>query len=222
MSAKARLLLSRFAKELPEKVRVDLQKIVELSDRVGHIAQGLLSFARPSAGLRKPLDVTEPVTKSLDLLKQRLGSGNIRIETEFADGVPKVEANARELEQVFLNLFLNAVDAMPEGGKVSVSTSFLPSREPGQAGRVTIAVRDTGIGIPVNVQERIFEPFFTTKADQKGTGLGLSICYGLIKSHGGEIAVESRPGRGTCFTVWLPSAQSSRGSAGLEAGPDNS
>ena len=115
-----------------------------------------------------------------------------------------MQANAHELEQVFLNLFLNALDGMPTGGVLKISSfvdsALLRDAKPS----VGIVVADTGVGIPEAIRDRIFEPFFTTKQEGRGTGLGLSICLGLVRSHGGEIEVESEPGRGSRFLVKLP------------------
>jgi signal transduction histidine kinase len=106
-----------------------------------------------------------------------------------------------QMKQVLLNLFHNAIQAMPQGGTLDVSTA-LQSHENRQW--ATVSIRDSGQGIAPNVKERIFEPFFTTKADQGGTGLGLSVTYGIVTDHGGFMDVESEPGRGACFNVWLP------------------
>jgi len=124
------------------------------------------------------------------------------VQDELPETLPPVKANAQELEQVFLNLLLNALDAMPKGGrlKVSAATTALRDEQPA----VAVAVADTGVGIPETIRDRIFEPFFTTKQEGRGTGLGLSICLGLVRSHGGEIEVESEPGRGSRFTIKLP------------------
>ena len=121
---------------------------------------------------------------------------------ELPTSLPGVEANAGELEQVFLNLFLNALDAMPDGGTLTVAASV--RREGSGPAEVACIVRDTGSGIPPEVKGRIFEPFFSTKEAGRGTGLGLSICLGLIRSHGGRIELDSEPGRGTAVTVALP------------------
>jgi signal transduction histidine kinase len=117
-----------------------------------------------------------------------------------------VRANASELEQVFLNLFLNALDAMPEGGRLAVSTLGEGMRLADGRPCLAVIVEDTGNGIPPEIRERIFEPFFTTKEEGRGTGLGLSICLGLVRNHGGEIEADSTPGKGARFTVKLPLA----------------
>jgi signal transduction histidine kinase len=117
--------------------------------------------------------------------------------------LPRIRGSSSELEQVFLNLFLNALDAMPSGGTLLVASR--PARVPGTSSEaVEIVVTDTGHGIPDDVREHVFEPFFTTKEEGRGSGLGLAICQGIVSSHGGEFVVESEPGRGTQFIVRLP------------------
>jgi signal transduction histidine kinase len=203
LSAKARLLLTDRRSEMSPKIAQELGKITELADRVARIAQGLLSYCRPSATTRRLLDVRQPLRKSLAMIEQPARQRGVKIEEHFTDSVPAVEANAAELEQIFLNLFLNALDAMPQGGtlEVSIATQALL---PGGHAALSITVRDTGTGIPAELRERIFEPFFTTKQEGRGTGLGLSICQGLVRSHGGEIEVQSEPGQGTRFLVKFP------------------
>lgn len=211
MGGKARLLLSRFGGQVPDTVQRDLDRIVELSDRVAGIAKGLLSYARPSPGARKPLAIREPVERALQLAKQKPGLGPIRWSVRINEALPLVQANPQELEQVFLNLLLNALDAMPEGGELGVVVEICPD---GGAEHVCVTVSDTGPGIPDDVQERIFEPFFSTKPEGRGTGLGLSICHGLVKSHGGKIELSSRLGEGARFTVRLPATASGSGDGG--------
>jgi len=206
MSAKARLLLSRYRDQLPEKVTDDLNKIVQLADRVGGIARGLLDYSRPSHGVRALLDVREPLEKAIELARQRLRTDGVRIVTQTSDDLPRLSANANELEQVFLNLLINAIDAMPERGEIRVTTWCEAAESADFDHWVCISVTDTGAGIPSDDLDRLFEPFFTTKKDGKGTGLGLSICLGLVKSHGGELRAESKLGAGSTFMVRLPSA----------------
>jgi signal transduction histidine kinase len=218
MIAKAHLLLSNYGSELPEKVRVDLSKIIDLSERVARISQGLLSYSRPSTGVRSPTDIRVPITEALELVRQRVGDCAVAIRADLDADTPLVEANPQELGQVFMNLFLNAVHAMPDGGDLVITMKRAEGE--GRSGQLGVAVEieDTGVGIPVENRERVFEPFFTTKDEGSGTGLGLSICYGLVDSHGGYIDVKSEIGRGTRFTVWLPPAPV-RPSAPVRMGP---
>jgi signal transduction histidine kinase len=204
ISAKASLLLSDHAEEMSRKVSEDVAKIAELAKRVARIAQGLLSYCRPSAAARVRLDVRAPIRKSLAVVDEQARRAGIRVEDQLSFPLPPVKANPHELEQVFLNLFLNAIDAMPKGGWLNISTP--PSGAQLRDGQpaVSIVVSDTGCGIPDEIREKIFEPFFTTKKEGRGTGLGLSICLGVVRSHGGELEVESRKWQGTRFTVKLP------------------
>jgi PAS domain S-box-containing protein len=197
VSGKARLLLTG-DHDLSAKVRRELEKIVHQCDRVGSLTRGLLDYCRPSVSPRCPLDVHVPLVKSVDFVRSKANRGGIQLETELCEGPPLVEASGNELEQVFLNLFLNAIDAMPQGGAMRVGTSV-------SDGGLLIEVTDTGEGIDEDTRARIFEPFFTTKAG-KGTGLGLAICYGLVQGHGGAITVDSQPGQGTTFRIRLPAA----------------
>jgi signal transduction histidine kinase len=199
ISAKARLMLRESA-GLPAKAAREVTKIAELSDRVARIAQGLLSYCRPAAGARTPLDPAVPARRTLALIEPRAQSLHVRVIDELPARVASVHANAAELEQVFLNLFLNALDAMPDGGELRVSAESVYA---GDTQRLALVVADTGCGIPAEIHDRIFEPFLTTKGGH-GTGLGLSICQGLVRSHGGDIEVASAPGAGTRVTITLP------------------
>ncbi|MHB8519656.1 MAG: sensor histidine kinase [Limisphaerales bacterium] len=204
ISAKASLLLSDHQNGMPVKIAQELGKILELAQRVARIAQGLLSYCRPSPRAKIIMDVRAPIRKSLSMVEQHAQTLGVAIEDHLPASLPGVRANAGELEQVFLNLFLNALDAMPKGGRLIVSVPSTPVRCPEGKSGLAISVEDTGVGIGEAIRNRIFEPFFTTKEAGRGTGLGLSICQGLVRSHGGEITVDSQPGRGTRFTVNLP------------------
>jgi signal transduction histidine kinase len=122
----------------------------------------------------------------------------VQLHDEIADDLPKINGNHQGLQQVFLNLITNAVQAMPGGGDLTVHTSLEKDN------KIKVEVRDTGTGISEEDLPRIFDPFFTTKDVGKGTGLGLSVSYGIIKKHGGRITVKSKPGKGTTFDVILP------------------
>jgi signal transduction histidine kinase len=209
ISAKCRLLLRSGREPVPAEVRADLAKIAELADRVARIAQGLLSYCRPAPGLRQPLDVRLPVRRVLAYLEARAAAAGVRVEDELPPLLPAVQANAAELEQVFLNLFINALDAMPGGGVLRVGATIQEASAQAACGpacaRLALEVADTGSGIDPTIRDRMFEPFLTTKGG-RGTGLGLSICQGLVRSHGGDIMVESEPGHGTRMVVLLPLA----------------
>lgn len=197
ISAKSRLLLEDRRGEMSERIAAEIGKITDMADRVARIAQGLLSYCRPATGSRAPLDLREPLRKALGVVEQRARVANVSIEDELPDDLPPVLANSGEMEQVFLNLLLNAIDAMPGGGRLVVGG--------GATGQfVEVSVEDTGGGIAPEIRERIFEPFFSTKPEGRGTGLGLSICQGLVNSHGGRIELDTQVGRGSRFVVRLP------------------
>ncbi len=141
--------------------------------------------------------------KTLQLLAKEQGQHEVEIVTNFAEGLPPVRADAEQLLQVFLNLSLNAVQAMPQGGRLLISTSLRRATRRGAAAAfLEVRFRDTGVGIPPGDQRNLFIPFFTTK--EKGTGLGLPISQRIIENHGGTIEVRSQPGEGATFTVLLP------------------
>lgn len=203
ISAKARLLLSDHRHDISAHAAGELAKITDLADRIAGIAQGLLASCRPPLGVAAPCDAGRIVRNALAMIAPAAGAAGVRVTDALGDGLPPVLVNAGEIERVFLNLFLNALDAMPHGGRLSVSADVdaaasFPAREL----RVTVA--DDGVGIPPEIRDRIFEPFVSTKPPGKGTGLGLSICLGLMRGNGGTIDVDSEPGRGTRVVLRLP------------------
>jgi signal transduction histidine kinase len=204
VSAKARLLLSDRRAEMSSKVAHEVERIVELADRVAAMAKGLLAYGRPSAAPRMRLDPGLPLRRALSLVEDQAKRQGVRIAEEIGGALPAVDAAATELEQVFLNLFLNALDAMLEGGILAVTAARGAARLSDGTPAVQIVVADTGPGIADDVREHVFDPFFTTKDEGRGSGLGLAVCQGIVRSHGGEIEVESAPGRGARFSVRLP------------------
>jgi len=203
ISGKIWVLLSDHRSEMTDVIAGELGKIREAAERVARIASGLLSYSRPSRGERARLDLRLCIRKSLALIEEPARRSAVQIRDLLPRELPPIHANAGEMEQVFLNLFLNALDAMPNGGCLSVSAQVLAEPRD-QVSRVAIVVADTGVGIAPDIRERLFEPFFTTKQEGRGTGLGLGICLGLVRGHRGEIDVESEPNQGTRFTVTLP------------------
>lgn len=214
VSAKARLLLSDRRGEMSTAVADEIGKIVELADRVAGIARGLLSYCRPSPSARVPLDLRGPVRKALAMIESRARALGARIEDGFDEVAPAVLANGAEMEQVFLNLFLNALDAMPGGGRLAVAVRAGLPAGPNSHPWVIATVDDSGTGIPDAIRGRLFEPFVTTKSEAGGTGLGLAICAGIIRDHGGVIEAASAPGRGARFTIRLPVATGAGRGAG--------
>jgi len=186
-------------KETPETDRRKkiLEKIEKQTFRAAEIVSGLLNFSRLNSSEFKDLDINQLIEDSLALLNNHLQSNNIKVESRYDLSLPPVYGNMGKLQQVFVNLFLNARDAMPSGGELAVQTGMLESM-------VVVDISDTGSGITEENIRRIFDPFFTTKSVGKGTGLGLAVSYGIVQEHGGGIFVDSSSGRGTHFRVKLP------------------
>jgi PAS domain S-box-containing protein len=183
-----------------------LEKIERQTFRAAKIVSGLLTLSRPAAaasGERGLVDLNIVVADVLGLLEHQFELHRIKVRRDFCEGPVGVLGMEHKLQQVFLNLFLNAKDAMPKGGWLSVSTRV-------DGGRVVADVADTGSGIPSEYLARIYDPFFTTKAIGQGTGLGLSITYGIVREHGGSIDCDSSMGQGTRFTLALPAVAAER------------
>jgi len=179
-----------------------LEKIERQTFRAAKIVNGLLNLSRPASGAayeRVTVDLNVVIADVLALLEHQFESHRIKVRRELVQGQALVVGMEHKLQQVFLNLFLNAKDAMPKGGWLSVSTRI-------DGGRVMAEVADTGSGIPNEHLTRIYDPFFTTKVIGEGTGLGLSITYGIVREHEGTIDCESTVGQGTRFTLSLPPA----------------
>jgi two-component system cell cycle sensor histidine kinase/response regulator CckA len=188
-----------------------IKEIDKASHRAAGLTRRMLDFARLDGGRKCQLKVSQLIQGTKELLKQTLPP-NIKIEVDLDEKIPPVMAEPHQLEQVLMNLAVNARDAMPKGGTlrfgtgvVTLDRSFCRSHPWAKPGRyVELSVQDTGEGIAPDVLEHIFEPFFTTKEPGKGTGLGLSIVYSIIKNHGGYIWAESQRGEGTCLRIYLP------------------
>ncbi len=194
------LYSSLVLEDLPENspLRDNMQKIIYQANRCKDIVQGLLDFSRAPTGEMAPLQINQVVSTSLSLVKDQAMFHGIKIENRFADNLPEVMGDRSRLEEVFLNLFINAADAMNGKGKLNITT------EMSKNDCVRISIADTGKGVSKDLLPHIFEPFFTTKEPGRGTGLGLSIVYGIIKRHKGTIDAESEEGKGTTFIVTLP------------------
>jgi two-component system, NtrC family, sensor kinase len=189
-------------REQTEKFQRYLDTVEKEVDRCARIVSSLLTFARKSPAHFAPVDIAELLARSVVLSRHRLELGNIALTTDIAPDLPRVNGDANQLQQCLINLIFNAIDAMPEGGKLMLRAAM------GNSGRsVAIKVQDSGSGIADEHRPHIFEPFFTTKQEGQGTGLGLSTSYGIIERHHGTIAVDSTPGHGATFTINLPAAQ---------------
>lgn len=179
-------------------VKGDLRVIEQEAVRCKRIVQGLLNFAKPQKHEEKLTDINNLIDETISLMEYQPSMKKIVIKKELDKDISSIEADPMQLKQVFLNLILNAVQAMPEGGNLRITT--------GNADKgIEISISDTGMGIPEKEQQKIFQPFYTTKKD--GTGLGLSISYGIIKGHGGEIFIKSSPAGGTTFRISIPARQ---------------
>ena len=193
----------------------DLEVIVRETKRCRGIIRELLDFARPTAPARKPTDLNEVVRRSLAVVMNQLSLNHVDLSLALGEDLPKAFADPNQIQQVVVNLLLNAADAIgTEGGRINLVTGTAEVMPVGEdaidwaSGAIPMAelrVEDTGSGIPAESLPHIFEPFFTSKGN-RGTGLGLAVTWGIIEGHGGRIEVESEPGKGTRFTVRLPLA----------------
>jgi len=178
-----------------------LQDIYFETERASEIVKSLLDFTRKEKPEMVALDLAEVVQSTLRLAQNEMAINDVSLTVEIPPGLPRVRGAANQLRQVFLNLLLNAIQAMPEGGTLWVSANTH------EANRVCVEIRDSGIGIPAEVLPHVFDPFFTTKEPGKGTGLGLSVSLGIIRKFGGDIQVTSEPGKGATFHVCLHTAE---------------
>ncbi|HZZ72029.1 MAG TPA: ATP-binding protein [Pirellulales bacterium] len=179
------------------------EKILAAGNRAAKITTGILGFARNRSGGFEPTDLSRIVEDAMTLLERELSKYRVAVDRRI-EPTPLVPANGNQIQQVLINLLVNARQAMPEGGTIVLKLAPDPAN-----GMVDLTVRDTGSGIAADKLRQIFEPFFTTKAGpdasgKGGTGLGLSTCRDIIEAHQGRIRVESTVGRGTCFTLKLP------------------
>jgi two-component system NtrC family sensor kinase len=195
--ANAQLLERSFAGSQEDWIEM-VTSIIQAGKRASQVVQQLLDLSRPNGTGPLLTDVNETLCQAFSILQPELRARAVHLEMDLADDLPVLMANPDQLQSVWLNLFVNAMDAVQNGqGEIRVST-----RRCGEA--VEVGVEDNGSGIPAERLAQIFEPFYSTKDPGRGTGLGLSICYRVVKEHGGEIRVESQPGAGTSFAVSLP------------------
>jgi signal transduction histidine kinase len=182
----------------------DLKDIEKAVFRCKKIIVSLLSFARQEKTRLEPVSINEAIEETLTLSARQMELKHIKITRRLSPGLPMVNADFQQVMQVFLNLFTNAMDAMPDGGELTIETDLL--KTPSGAQLVMSTVSDTGSGIKQDILDKVFDPFFTTKPVGKGTGLGLSVCLGIINRHNGSIKAHSAPGQGSTFTISLPVA----------------
>jgi signal transduction histidine kinase len=193
-------LMEDFKTMSDEKKWNFLQDIYFETERASEIVKSLLDFTRTEKIERVPLDVSGVILSTQRLLQNEMMLNGVTFECDLRPDLPQIKGAENQLRQVFLNLFINAIHAMPRGGTLRVKANLHEEE------RVCVEVQDQGEGIPPEVLPHVFDPFFTTKEPGKGTGLGLSVSLSIIKRHGGDIQVESEPGRGTTFHVCLPRA----------------
>ncbi len=180
-----------------EPVKKGLQTIVTQVERITRVMNQLLAFARRKPAERRPLHLKNIIENSVEMFQERLAVNRVRVEMTLEEQCPMVSADEDQMNQVVINLIMNAIQAMPDGGRVRIGLAQMNDS-------VRLTVADTGQGIPQEVIKNIFEPFFTTKEFGKGTGLGLTVVKGIIEEHQGTITVDSEEGKGTTFTIFLP------------------
>jgi signal transduction histidine kinase len=196
-------VISTYAQMLAKQVSGDdqkaklLDKIAKQTFRASEIVNSLLNFSRTSPTEFLATDINKVIRETASLVEHQFEKAGVRSELNLEDQLPTIRGNAGKLQQVFLNLFINARDAMAVGGTLQVRTWST-------RGLVHVEVADSGQGIAPENLSRIYDPFFTTKGAKKGTGLGLSITYGIVEEHKGVIEVESTLGKGTCFRLDFP------------------
>lgn len=194
-------------KRLPEhdrENREDLQVIIDQAERCSRIIKGLLGFSR-KAGYEKTLtDINNLIERTVAMVQNQARFHNIEFKLNLDRNLPNIMVDAHQMEQVFLNLLINAADAMNERGTITIASRLIKGEGEPFKKQIELEFTDTGPGIPEEYLSKIFEPFFTTKPPGKGTGLGLSVSYGIIKRHGGTIFVKSSPGKGASFFIRLP------------------
>jgi PAS domain S-box-containing protein len=203
------LTFCRLANSIVQKEPFPTERLTDLRDyiaylhgeteRCANISRNLLDFSRQSEIEIRENDIHEILDKTLTILRHRAGLDEIEIDTSYGPELPLLSCDFKRLQQAFINILWNAIEAMPEGGRLLVSTRFDKEKD-----KVEIRIRDTGVGIAPENVEKIFEPFFTTKAEGKGAGLGLSVAYGIIRQHQGEINLLSKKDEGTDVVVFLP------------------
>lgn len=189
--------LAKKAPQVPEQVEQDLMKIEKASLHAREITRKLLVFARQAPSSMTQVTLNQLIDDGLYFLESRCAKAGIELVREIAPDLPEIQADPSQLNQVFVNLVVNSIQAMPEGGKLTITVAVKDDM-------VFISIGDTGCGMDKEALEKIFLPFFTTKDIGEGTGLGLSLVHGIVTSHGGTIEVESEVGKGTRFEIRLP------------------
>jgi signal transduction histidine kinase len=197
------------AKTAPDDPRRSALEVISHEiERMGNLVANLLQFSRRGEDRSSTLDVAEELLRTLELIRHRFNKSRIRIVQEFAHDAPRIHGNHDQLRQVFLNLLMNALDAMPTAGALTLRIT--PGALDGAIMAVVVEIVDTGVGIPPENLSRVVEPFFTTKEEGKGTGLGLPICRRIVQEHGGRLELQSEVGNGTTVRITLPDRASAK------------
>ena len=196
----AHLMLKRVPPENKQDIE-DLNVIIDQAERCSKIIKGLLGFSRKAASEKATVNINTLIESTLAMVKNQAKFYNIEIDVQMDRSLPEISVDPNQIQQVFVNLLINAADAMEEKGKITITSR--PAQE-GESRFIELEFRDTGPGISPESIGRVFEPFFTTKPAGKGTGLGLSVSYGIIKKHEGQITVKSEKGKGASFLIRLP------------------
>ncbi|MBK8978586.1 MAG: PAS domain-containing sensor histidine kinase [Planctomycetes bacterium] len=194
---------------LSEQVAADVQKIVNASLHAREVIRKLMLFARQHPTRKTDVNLNATIRDGLDFLESRCETAGIELRRELAEDLPLIAADPPQMQQVLVNLVVNAIQAMPDGGALTVRTAR-------SGAEVVLTVEDTGVGIPKEILSDIFLPFFTTKDVREGTGLGLAVVHGIVTSHGGRIVVRSEVGKGSQFETRFPAAQGAREEAGAD------
>jgi len=196
---------------LDDKAKQRVRIIENSARKAGQIVSKLMSFSRKASFEILPVNLNNIIKDTVELCETMARSRRVAIKMETGDNIPHIHADSNQMEQVLMNLFVNAMDAMPDGGTIIIGTEFVeiernnhvhPLLSSGKY--ILIKVTDTGTGIPEEIKDKIFNPFFTTKGPGKGTGLGLAMVYGIVKEHKGVLNVKSKTGKGTTFEIYLP------------------
>lgn len=198
IASQAQMLMRQMPRDDPRAPT--LEKIIKQSFRASQIVNNLLKFSRVSGSEFSELDLNKVIRETLSLVEPMLRASRIALNAQLAAGLPLVYGSSGKLQQVFMNLIMNARDAMPRGGELTLATESENSS-------VHVEVSDNGVGIPPDDLNKIFDPFFTTKSTSRGTGLGLAVSYGIIREHAGKVRVESALGRGTSFHLEFPASR---------------
>ncbi len=196
----AHLMLKRTPPEKKDDIE-DLAVIIQQAERCSKIIKGLLGFSRKAVAEKRSVSINELIENTLTMVKNQTKFYNIIFDIRLDRSLPEIVVDPNQIQQVFLNLLLNAADALEEKGTITIASRVIVERN---SRLIELEFTDTGPGIPEEILGKIFEPFYTTKPTGKGTGLGLAVSYGIIRKHGGQIFVKTAPGKGASFFIRLP------------------